>query len=157
MDGHEITTTSSRIAYENRWMRVREDRIAYAHGTSGLYGVVEKRDFVLVAARDLPIGTRLVPEDLTWMEWPVEAVNVSFIAETPGVAGAAPTAGPDGKPAEPATAEKLAAAGEAMEAARKAIMDCEGRAERGEGKGEGGAEHARKLMSRAGGEVLERG
>src|SRR3712207_9245684 len=53
MDGqHEITTTSSRIAYENRWMRVREDRIAYADGSPGLYGVVEKRDFVLVAARE---------------------------------------------------------------------------------------------------------
>lgn len=49
---HEITTTSSRIAYENRWMRVREDRIAYADGTPGLYGVVEKRAFVLVVARD---------------------------------------------------------------------------------------------------------
>ena len=52
MAGDEITTTSSRVAYENRWMRVREDRIAYADGTPGLYGVVEKRDFVLVAARD---------------------------------------------------------------------------------------------------------
>lgn len=52
MAGHEITTTSSRVAYENRWMRVREDRIAYADGTPGLYGVVEKRDFVLVVARD---------------------------------------------------------------------------------------------------------
>ena len=52
MAGHEITFTSSRVAYENRWMRVREDRIAYADGTPGLYGVVEKRDFVLVVARD---------------------------------------------------------------------------------------------------------
>ena len=52
MDGHEITTTSSRIAYENRWMRVREDRIAYPDGTPGLYGVVEKADFVLVVARE---------------------------------------------------------------------------------------------------------
>jgi len=51
MAGPEITTTSSRIAYENRWMRVREDRIAYADGTPGLYGVVEKRDFILVVAR----------------------------------------------------------------------------------------------------------
>ena len=49
---HEITTTNSRVAYENRWMRVREDRIAYPDGTPGLYGVVEKRDFVLVVARD---------------------------------------------------------------------------------------------------------
>ena len=56
MAGHEITTTSSRIAYENRWIRVREDRIAFADGTPGLYGVVEKADFVLVVPRD---GDRL--------------------------------------------------------------------------------------------------
>ncbi len=48
----EIETVATRVVYENRWMRVREDRIAYADGTPGLYGVVEKRDFVLVAARD---------------------------------------------------------------------------------------------------------
>ena len=52
MTAPEITTISSRIAYENRWMRVREDRIAYADGAPGLYGVVEKRDFVLVVARE---------------------------------------------------------------------------------------------------------
>ena len=62
MAGPEITTTSSRIAYENRWMRVREDRIAYADGTPGLYGVVEKRDFVLVAARDADDRLHLVEQ-----------------------------------------------------------------------------------------------
>ena len=48
----DIATTGTRVVYENRWMRVREDRIAYADGTPGLYGVVEKRPFVLVVARD---------------------------------------------------------------------------------------------------------
>jgi hypothetical protein len=41
-------TVSSRIAYENRWTRVREDRIRHADGSDGLYGVVERSDFVVV-------------------------------------------------------------------------------------------------------------
>ena len=43
------TTLSSRIAYENRWTRVREDRIRRPDGSLGLYGVVERSDFVVVA------------------------------------------------------------------------------------------------------------
>jgi 8-oxo-dGTP pyrophosphatase MutT (NUDIX family) len=42
-------TISSRIAYENRWTRLREDRIRHADGSDGLYGVVERSDFVVVA------------------------------------------------------------------------------------------------------------
>ena len=41
-------TLSSRIAYENRWTRVREDRIRHADGSDGLYGVVERSDFVVI-------------------------------------------------------------------------------------------------------------
>ena len=44
----DITTISSRIAYENRWTRVREDIIRRADGSDGLYGVVERNDFVVV-------------------------------------------------------------------------------------------------------------
>lgn len=40
--------TSSRIAYENPWMRVREDEFVRPDGSAGLYGVVEKADFALV-------------------------------------------------------------------------------------------------------------
>jgi ADP-ribose pyrophosphatase len=43
------TTLSSRIAYQNRWTRVREDRILHADGSPGLYGVVERSDFVIIA------------------------------------------------------------------------------------------------------------
>ncbi len=43
-----ITTLSSRIAYHNRWTRVREDIIRRADGSDGLYGVVERSDFVAV-------------------------------------------------------------------------------------------------------------
>jgi ADP-ribose pyrophosphatase len=45
-----IERTASRIVYQNRWMRVREDEIRRADGTSGIYGVVEKPDFVVIAA-----------------------------------------------------------------------------------------------------------
>lgn len=44
----EIETLSSRVAYENRWMTVREDKIRRASGAEGLYGVVEKPDFVAI-------------------------------------------------------------------------------------------------------------
>jgi 8-oxo-dGTP pyrophosphatase MutT (NUDIX family) len=74
MAGPEITTTSSRIAYENRWMRVREDRIAYADGTPGLYGVVEKRDFVLVVARDGDGSVHLVEQ----YRYPIRARQWEF-------------------------------------------------------------------------------
>ena len=41
-------TLTSRIAYENRWTRVREDRIRHSDGADGLYGVVERADFALI-------------------------------------------------------------------------------------------------------------
>ncbi|MET3665421.1 Flp pilus assembly protein CpaB [Caulobacter sp. 1776] len=46
---------------------------------------------VLVAKRDLPIGTRLVAADVTWQAWPSDAINGAFITN-----GAAPPK-PDGK------------------------------------------------------------
>jgi len=48
----EIETTSSRLVYENRWMRVREDRLRRGDGSPGLYGVVDKPDFALVVPMD---------------------------------------------------------------------------------------------------------
>jgi len=45
-----FTTLSSRIAYENRWLRVREDIIRRPDGGDGLYGVVERGPFVVIAA-----------------------------------------------------------------------------------------------------------
>jgi ADP-ribose pyrophosphatase len=43
-----IETTSTRLVYENRWMRVREDTIRRRDGSTGIYGVVEKSDFVVI-------------------------------------------------------------------------------------------------------------
>lgn len=42
------TTLSTRIAYENRWTRVREDQILHPDGSPGLYGIVERADFVVI-------------------------------------------------------------------------------------------------------------
>ncbi len=46
----DIVRTGTRVVYENRWMRVREDNIALRDGSTGIYGVIEKSDFVVVAA-----------------------------------------------------------------------------------------------------------
>ncbi|MGC2658755.1 MAG: NUDIX hydrolase [Bryobacteraceae bacterium] len=45
-------TQSSRIAYENGWIRVREDRVLRPDGQPGLYGVVEIRPSIGVVATD---------------------------------------------------------------------------------------------------------
>lgn len=47
-DTPDIVATASRIVYENRWMRVCEDAIRRRDGSSGIYGVIEKDDFVVV-------------------------------------------------------------------------------------------------------------
>ncbi|MGY2067091.1 NUDIX domain-containing protein [Blastococcus sp. SYSU DS0619] len=49
-----MRTTESREVYRNPWIRVREDSVVRADGSSGVYGVVEKPDFALVlpAERD---------------------------------------------------------------------------------------------------------
>jgi 8-oxo-dGTP pyrophosphatase MutT (NUDIX family) len=49
-----VRTTSSREVYRNPWIRVREDGVELADGTTGIYGVVEKPHFGLVvpAERD---------------------------------------------------------------------------------------------------------
>jgi ADP-ribose pyrophosphatase len=46
----EIRTLSTRLVYRNRWISVREDRIRRADGSDGLYSVVEKKDFAVIAA-----------------------------------------------------------------------------------------------------------
>ena len=43
-------TTASRIAYENTWIRIREDQVIRPDGKPGLYGVVEIRPSVGIVA-----------------------------------------------------------------------------------------------------------
>jgi len=47
----EIRTLASRVVYENRWMLVREDEIERQDGSKGIYGVVDKLDYVVVIPR----------------------------------------------------------------------------------------------------------
>jgi ADP-ribose pyrophosphatase len=48
----DIKRLSSRVVYENRWMKVREDSIRRRDGSEGIFGVIEKADFVLVIPMD---------------------------------------------------------------------------------------------------------
>jgi 8-oxo-dGTP pyrophosphatase MutT (NUDIX family) len=47
-----IKTLASRTAYENRWLRLREDQIERPDGSRSIYGVVEKPDFAVIIPRD---------------------------------------------------------------------------------------------------------
>jgi ADP-ribose pyrophosphatase len=44
--------TASRVVYENRWMRLHEDRTMRADGTPGLYAWVEKPPAAVIVPRD---------------------------------------------------------------------------------------------------------
>ena len=44
----KIATLSRRTVYENRWMKVHEDEIRFPDGSDGIYGVIDKEDFVLI-------------------------------------------------------------------------------------------------------------
>lgn len=44
----EIQTLSSKVVYENKWLRVKEDKIRRSSGSEGIYGVVEKPDFAII-------------------------------------------------------------------------------------------------------------
>ena len=46
----EIETLDSTIVYKNRWMSVREDKIRRLSGAEGIFGVVDKADFVVILA-----------------------------------------------------------------------------------------------------------
>ena len=46
----EVRVISTRVAYQNPWMRVREDELVTAEGLAAVYGVVDKPDFALVIA-----------------------------------------------------------------------------------------------------------
>src|SRR5262245_23483019 len=52
MSTPELEPIATRVVYENRWMRVREDRTRRDDGKEGIYGVVEKVDFCVIAPVD---------------------------------------------------------------------------------------------------------
>ncbi len=47
-ENKEVKTTGTTLIYENKWMRVREDKIVRQDGSKGIYSFVEKKDFVLI-------------------------------------------------------------------------------------------------------------
>lgn len=47
-EGADIQAVGTKVVYENRWMRVREDAVRRRDGSEGIYGVVEKADFVVI-------------------------------------------------------------------------------------------------------------
>ncbi len=58
----EITALDTKVVYENRWMRVREDAILRRDGSRGIYGVVEKPDFVVIVPMETDGSLHLVEQ-----------------------------------------------------------------------------------------------
>jgi 8-oxo-dGTP pyrophosphatase MutT (NUDIX family) len=82
----EITASASSVVYRNRWMQVREDKIVRPSGAAGVYGVVEKPDFAIIAA--LQDGALHLVEQY---RYPVEARYWEFpqgSSDLPGVTAA---------------------------------------------------------------------
>lgn len=47
----DIKRLNRRTPYENRWMKVHEDVVRFPDGSEGIYGIVDKEDFVLIVPR----------------------------------------------------------------------------------------------------------
>ncbi|MCB8879142.1 NUDIX hydrolase [Acidisoma cellulosilytica] len=43
-----ITQISSRLVYENRWLRLREDKVRRLDGSEGIYSVLERAEFAVI-------------------------------------------------------------------------------------------------------------
>lgn len=50
MSESTIKTLDSRVVYQNRWISVREDKILRPSGAEGIYSVIDKPDFAVIAA-----------------------------------------------------------------------------------------------------------
>ncbi len=51
-EGPRIEQLSTREVYRNAWLALREDEVAFPDGSTGLYSVVDKPDFVVVLAHE---------------------------------------------------------------------------------------------------------
>ncbi|MFJ7241165.1 ADP-ribose pyrophosphatase [Streptomyces olivaceus] len=90
----------SRLAYRNPWMTVREDSLRRPDGSDGLYGVVDKPDFVLIVPHErngfhlveqyrYPVGGRFW--EFPQGSWPEPAKTSAAGGDPEGAAG---TGGP---------------------------------------------------------------
>ncbi|WP_061295081.1 NUDIX domain-containing protein [Herbidospora cretacea] len=68
-----VEQISTRVVYTNPWMTVREDEIVHADGTPGIYGYIERADFVLVIPEEND-GFHLVEE----YRYPIRRRSWSF-------------------------------------------------------------------------------
>jgi 8-oxo-dGTP pyrophosphatase MutT (NUDIX family) len=97
VSGVSWQTLGTRVAYENRWIRVREDEVVKPDGSRGIYGVVELQapavfvvaltaddEVVLVAIERYTIGRRSleVPAGATDGEDPLVAAQRELREET---------------------------------------------------------------------------
>ncbi len=97
-----ITQISSRLVYENRWLRLREDRVRRLDGSEGIYSVLERSEFAvicpvqdgeiyLVEQFRYPIGQRAWEFPMGTWEWqavpPATLAAAELKEETGLVAG----------------------------------------------------------------------
>lgn len=82
----DITTLASRIVYQNNWMTVREDSIRRRDGSTGIYGVIDKPDFVVVVPLHADGSLQLVQQ----FRYPIRARCWEFPLGTWGSAGTEP-------------------------------------------------------------------
>lgn len=87
-----ITRISSRLVYENRWLRLREDRVRRLDGSEGIYSVLERAEFaVILPVQDgelylveqfrYPIGERVWECPMGTWEWKAVAPETLAAAE----------------------------------------------------------------------------
>jgi ADP-ribose pyrophosphatase len=87
-----ITRLSSRLVYENRWLRLREDKVRRLDGSEGIYSVLERAEFAvicpvqdgdiyLVEQFRYPIGQRVWEFPMGTWEWQDVAPTTLAAAE----------------------------------------------------------------------------
>ena len=82
----DVETLGSQVVYRNRWMTVREDAIRRRDGSTGIYGVVDKPDFVVVVPLHADGSLQLVQQ----FRYPIGARCWEFPLGTWGPPGTDP-------------------------------------------------------------------
>jgi hypothetical protein len=75
----DIETRGTRTVYESRWMRVREDSIRRRDGSEGIYGILEKPDFVVIVPLEEDRRIPLVQQYRYPCRSPILGVSAGFV------------------------------------------------------------------------------